>query len=160
MAPRVTVTDEMAQAEEDGAVAIARLVVGNADSLRPAHVMELLSVAIWKFTEARGKYMTPYTTRAALASNARLRHEHVIPRKQMSLAMLRFPQRVEEIMRLSVACAVTHDEHRLLSGSHVGWHRYKHAGLLVLDRNTREPVDLDAMADALQRAWEQVASPV
>ena len=42
-------------------------------------------------------------------------HEHVIPRKELRLAILRHPDRVEPLMRLAVACIVTHGEQKLLS---------------------------------------------
>jgi hypothetical protein len=147
--------EQTARRNEDSAVTVARLVLGSADVLRPAHVTELLSVAIWMFTEARGKYQTRYTTPAALEPRAEGRHEHVIPRKTIRHALLQHPDRVEHIMRLATACIVTREEHQLLNGTHFGWSRYKEAGLTVIDRATGSRVDLGALAAALDASWEQ-----
>jgi hypothetical protein len=107
------------------------------------------------YTEARGKYETRYTTPAALECGAKVRHEHVIPRKAIRLALLQHPRRVEPIMRLATACIVTHEEHLLLGGLHFGWSRYREAGLTVIDRSTGSAVDLGEMAAALDSAWRQ-----
>ena len=145
--------ERTARLNEDSAVTAARLIVENADLLRPAHVSELLSVAVWMYTEARGKYQTRYTTPAARADGAKVRHEHVIPRKTIRQALLQHRDRVAQIMRLSTACIVTQEEHKLLRSPSIGWHRYKDAGMTVLDRETGAVVDLDRMAEALALAW-------
>jgi hypothetical protein len=127
---------------EESAISVARLVSDSAAVLNPAHVQELLSVAIWMFMEARGKYKTRYVAQGSLVPDARIRHEHVIPRKTLRLAMLRCPDRVERVMRLAVACIVTEDEHRRLAAGEFGWNRYRQAGIIVIDRESHEVVDL------------------
>ncbi len=117
-------------------------------------------MAIWKYTEARGKYETRYSTPAALQKGAKIRHEHVIPRKTLRLALLKHPHRLEQIMCLAIACLVTHEEHQLLNGPNFGWGRYRAAGLTVVDRSTGTAADLVSMAAALDAAWELELSTV
>jgi hypothetical protein len=85
------------------AIIVAEIAVQNRENLHIAHVNELLSVAVWMFTEAAGKYSTQFATRASLEPDAKLRHEHVIPRRVLREAMLAAPQRVRQILGLAVA---------------------------------------------------------
>ena len=85
----------------------------------PKHQTELLSLAIWKWTERDGKWQTRYRSGAALALGADwgkyVNHEHVITRLELRKQMLSAPDRVSGILRSSVACIVTRDEHVRLS---------------------------------------------
>jgi hypothetical protein len=122
------------------AVNIARLALA-AEDILPEHRHWLLSVAVWKYTEADGKWNTRHCSRAALAvtDRRRLNHEHVFPRKWLRERMLAEPDRVEEIMAMAVACLVTRDEHvRLTAVTQAqpeldGWNRYAAAGIEVVD---------------------------
>lgn len=48
------------------------------------HKRALISGAIWFITEARGKYKTRYRSRASLDPGAKLQHEHVFTRKDLT----------------------------------------------------------------------------
>lgn len=83
-------------------------------NLLAAHKKELLTVCVWKLTEAegRGKYATRYCSRRALTAPRReLRHEHVFERQKLVNMLLEDPSKVEEVARRAVACIVTKDEH-------------------------------------------------
>lgn len=132
-----------ADARRQSAVRIAKLVLG-AEGILPFHRNELLSIAIWKYTEADGKFRTRWRSRGALHERdlKLLNHEHVVPRKVLRDQMLREPERCEELMALAVGCVVTRDEHRLLNEvsrrdpALDGWDRYRAAGIDVFDMAT------------------------
>ncbi len=144
---------------ENSAIAIARLVLDKRQTLYPSHVDELLSIAIWKFTEANGKYTTCFITRAALDSaRSDIQHEHVIPRLTLRKAMMIHPNRLEQIMRLAIGCTVTKSEHRRL-GNEFGWERYRAAGVEVISRQSGAIAQLEDLASKLQSAWADVLAP-
>lgn len=110
--------------------------------LYPAHKHELLSVCLWKLTEAYSfhKHNLRYQTPAAMAApKQEKQHEHVFKRKKVVKALIAEPDRVEEILSDVVGCTVTKEEHsRLTKLSRVrpeldGWERYREAGITVLD---------------------------
>ena len=110
--------------------------------LYPAHKRELLSVCIWKVTEAAplSKYQTRYRSRAAeTASESELAHDHVRQRKWLIDEMLKDPDSVERILRGAVACVVTRSEHEALTRISRefpdvdGWERYERAGIEIVD---------------------------
>jgi len=160
MRPRSAAIDKNdATDREASAINVARLALDNRETLHPAHLVELLSVATWMFTEARGKYSTRFASRAATQVGATVRHEHVIPRLVLSKAMMDHPERAEDIMRLAVACIVTHEEHQRLDPREFGWNRYKSAGIRVVDTVGDEAeVDLDLLASTLAENWARVTS--
>jgi len=135
------------------AVVVAESALEKGESLHPAHLSELLSIAVWMYTEAEGKYTTQYATVASLNAGAKIRHEHVIPRLALRRAMLSAPHRVREILSLAVACTVTQEEHRIL-GNGFGWHRYEGATIQVVERRSRCAVDLATLANDLDLAWD------
>lgn len=147
-----------ADRRRSSAIIVAEIVLEKRDVLHPAHLSELLSVAVWMFTEADGKLTTQYATLASLQMGATIRHEHVIPRLILRRAMLAAPQRVRMILGLAVACTVTEKEHRAL-GDGFGWHRYKVADIEVVERNSRRTVDLAEIAKTLDRAWDAAVNP-
>mgnify|MGYP006865058110 CR=1 FL=1 len=105
--------------------------------LYPAHKKELLSVCIWKITEADGKFNLRYWSEGALsASKSELRHEHVYERKELIERLMR-GENVDVISALAIACVVTRAEHSRLSALpesvQTGWERYREAGVRVYD---------------------------
>lgn len=113
----------------------------------PSHKRELLSICLWKLTEAeaRGKYNLRFQTPAALEASPReLQHEQVVERKRVVEALMAEPDRLEEILRDVVGCAVTREEHQRLTQLSrerpdlEGWARYEAAGITVIDLVTGE----------------------
>lgn len=101
--------------------------------LYPAHKRELLSVCIWKITEADGKYKVRYWSEGSISSNVKLQHEHVYERKTL-ISRLLDGEPVESVICDAVACMVTKTEHeRLTRSKQIGWARYKDAGVRVFD---------------------------
>ncbi len=125
-------------------------VVASAEGLVLAHRTEVLSIAVWKFTEADGgKYGVRYRTPAAAFADPpaeKVQHEHVITRKSLVAQMLREPDEIPAIMATALACLVTKDEHQLLMAAEkaapelTGWQRYQAAGLDVIDMATGQPL--------------------
>jgi hypothetical protein len=110
--------------------------------LYPAHKRELLSVCIWKITEAApvSKYQTRFRSRASLsAPESELAHDHVNQRKSLIDEMIAHPEEVSRILQTAVACVATRSEHERLTGVSRenpdldGWERYKKAGIDVVD---------------------------
>jgi hypothetical protein len=99
-----------------------------------AHKKELLSVCIWKITEADGKTKVRYWTEAAIvASKHELQHEHVHERNEL-IARLLSGEDVESVLSDAIACMVTKDEHKKLGDSKcLGWLRYQESGIQVYD---------------------------
>lgn len=113
--------------------------------LFPAHKKELLTICLWKLTEAegRGKYATRYCSlRALSAPRSELEHEHVFERRKLVSLLLRDPSKVDEVARLAVGCVVTREEHARLTKicrdnpDLSGWERYRAAQIEVVDRAT------------------------
>ena len=102
--------------------------------LYPAHKRELLSVCIWKLTEADGKSKVRYWSQGALEDlNQKLHHEHVHERKEL-ISRLLAGENVELVAAEAVACMVTPSEHRILTKcSALGWDRYREASIKVYD---------------------------
>ena len=132
------------------AVALAVAVMEVRDSLQ-AHRNELLSICVWKWTEAHGKYRgCRYWTRAALDADQRqLAHEHVVPRRQLVRALIDLPTASEEavvdlLTRMGVACVVTRNEHDRLPEAPWAelvvnpWARYE--GVEVVDTWAARPL--------------------
>lgn len=131
---------------KNSAVTLAVAVLGATGTLSVQR-NELLSVCIWKWTEAHGKYKgCRFWTRKALAakSHKELAHEHVVPRRLVveQLCAIADPDEaaVRELFEaMAVACVVTRDEHRNLP--EVDWEelvtdpwaRYEYADVEVVD---------------------------
>jgi hypothetical protein len=114
--------------------------------LYPSHKKDLLTVCLWKLTEAegRGKYGTRYFSRRALSSpRTEWQHEHVFERKKLVALLLEDPARLDEVAEVAVGCVVTKEEHRRLTMADRqrpdlnGWERYQAAGIEVVDRMTQ-----------------------
>jgi hypothetical protein len=130
------------QADDRIASAVSAMrAILNADGVLPVHKRELLSLCLWKITEAEGgKYGTRFRSRAALtAARAELAHEHVEERARLANHLLEHPDRVEDVVTRAIACVVTREEHRQLSALSRarpdldGWARYEAAGIEVID---------------------------
>ena len=131
------------------AIRIAKLVLA-ANGLEPEHRNELLSIAVWKYTESDGKFKTRFRSAGALHERdlKKLNHEHVIPRKWLRDEMLQAPAECEPIMGRAIGCVVTREEHLRLTSvskqnpSLQGWARYVAAGVRVFDLEAGREIDL------------------
>ena len=136
--------------------------------LHPDHRRRLLNEAIWFWTE-RGspsrKYKLRYRTIAALElqhsmgftkASKQLAHEHVHERAPAVLKLLVLQNDASDTLRSMQACVVTRDEHSLLTAQLdvAGWARYRAVGIIPIDMNTREPMDLDAHITADHDIWD------
>src|SRR5215212_1243201 len=110
------------------------------------HKRGVISGMLWELTQIRGKYTTRYRSRAALEPRgAKLQHEHVFTRKDLTDRILANPERAREILGSAVACVVTVNEHRQLAAIDRtvpgvrGCERYERAGIEVLDTDLTPP---------------------
>src|SRR5260370_41331806 len=103
-------------AHMQSAVALAKGVLSVAAEVSPRYLNHALATAIWEYTEADGKYGCRYRSLGAIneCDRSQLRHEHVVTRKYLVQALLTQPDRVEEVLALSLACIVTEAEHARL----------------------------------------------
>lgn len=124
------------------------------DQLCTQHLRELLSICIWKISEADGKYKTRYQSVAALARSTELhheelRHEHPFERKKLIDELIEFPEDIDRIAKKSFGCVVTLKDHMKLNKvdkSLSGWDRYREAGIPVMDTLTGIHLDLSQKA--------------
>lgn len=125
-----------ADARRAGAVRLAQVLV-TADGLHPAHRRHALSNAVWWYTEADGKLKIRFRSIGVLSEpDAKVHHEHVVPRKLLVDRMLADPDGIPEILAACLACLVTVEEHRRLAAVAAdleGWERYRAAGVQVVD---------------------------
>jgi hypothetical protein len=126
--------------------------------LRLVHRRELLTICLWKWTEASGKaphakYNIRYATPVALNHDVptKINHEHVWTRGWIidRLLQTKRPWTDESLLafleQYGVACIVTVEEHaRLGSVTGEGWQRYARARIDVWDLATSAPFDLGA----------------
>lgn len=121
--------------------------------LYDAHHREMLSIAMWKWTEAVGvqpyaKYNIPLVSARVMDRNepVKVHHEHVWARKWMVDRLLAERPWSEMGLREfleehGVACIVTVEEHgRLGAVRGQGWTRYLAAGVEVWDRKAQRPL--------------------
>ncbi len=141
MCPKPTPSDKQASAVE-----LAVTILKTESGLQ-VHRNELLSICIWKWTATHGKYRgCQYWTRSALEDGdyRNLAHEHVVPRRQLVLALegLDDPSEVEVrtlLEAMAIACVVTRKEHEFLDEADWGelvanpWARYGVPGVEVID---------------------------
>ena len=126
------------------AVALATSVLHARSSLYPAHAREILSIAIWKYTECDGKYSTRFRSEGAMfAKTNAVHHEHVVTRKVLVDRLFANPDRVQDVFTEAIGCVVLRTEHKLLSAAEKtnpglsGWDRYRGAGIAVWDLQER-----------------------
>ena len=122
------------------AIAIAESALAARKNIVPAHLREILSIAVWKFTECDGKYSTRFRSeRSLFSASSDIHHEHVIPRREIVERMLADPKRVGEILSEAIGCVVLRPEHRALAlvekenPKLSGWDRYRAAQIPVWD---------------------------
>lgn len=119
------------------------------------HKKELLSIGLWKWTEAEGcaphaKYHVRLRSLGAidLENVSKVNHEHVWPRKWIIGELLGKEEWSVEALRgfletYAVACTVTTEEHTRLGQSRAsGWQRYAAAGVKVWDMLEDRPFEL------------------
>lgn len=134
------------QERKTSAIALIKLLLENRKpEIMSQHCRELLTVLLWKLTEAEShnKYKTRYQTQGAIACRdaIKLRHEHVHQRSKMIDRLLKAePDEVDNIVAAAVGCTVTIDEHARLAewDDEYGWDRYRKAGLVVIDTASGE----------------------
>lgn len=104
-------------ARMQSAVILAKGVLSVATEVLPRQLNQALSLSIWFYTEADGKYACRYRSLGAMneSDGRQLRHEHVLTRKYLVEALVAQPDRVEEVLASSLACLVTKDGHDRLS---------------------------------------------
>ena len=125
------------------AMALVELLLREQSALLSRHLNECLSLAIWKFTEADGKYTTRFrSVESSSADPKELRHDHVFQRKKMIDDLKAHPEAVNEILSKAIGCTITKDEHtRLDECNHLdGWGRYRQAGIVIIDWETGKPL--------------------
>ena len=117
--------------------------------LYPSHKKELISVCIWKITEADGKLRTRYRSLGSLkaGSGTKLQHDHVFERKSLIQRLLNQREEVQTVLNDAIGCVVTKEEHDHLtrvsreSPDLEGWDRYKVAGIQVFDLEMQREID-------------------
>lgn len=131
-----------ADARRESAIALAKAVLAG-EGVSDSHRRQALSLAIWKYTEADGKWRTRYRSVAAVGVDYRLlNHEHVLTRKQLIDLMLKEGSACDEIMATAIGCCVLREEHRRLTAVEradptlAGWERYRAAAVPVVDQAT------------------------
>ncbi|MEU4603297.1 hypothetical protein AB0F43_09995 [Kribbella sp. NPDC023972] len=143
------------QVLRSSALALVKQVLSMTD-IHSKHRRELLTIGLWKWTEAPGvsphpKYNIRYVSRGVLGEDAaKINHEHVWPRRWIIDSLLsRNDWTIAELEELldayGVACVVTTEEHaRLSGGSGQGWQRYIQAKVDVWDRQLGRWAELAA----------------
>ena len=131
------------EARKRSAVTLIKyLLAARKPEVLSAHLVELLTVLLWKITEAESsKHKTRFQSQGALRcrDKAKLRHDHVFQRARMIAALKKAaPDNVDDILKTAIACTVTIKEHTRLSKFEVdyGWRRYRKAGIKVIDTQT------------------------
>jgi hypothetical protein len=112
----------------------------------PNHKRDFLRGCVWLVTEANGKYDVPYWSEGvymlvqthgdikSALRHGRIQHEHVYPRKHIAEQIMNDPTCLRDVMlKQSVACLVTKEEHDKLKNTNDGFARYKLAGIRVWD---------------------------
>lgn len=129
------------------AIALAESVLEAQPKIIPPHVREVLSIAVWKYTECDGKYSTRFRSERSLwAPSSEVHHEHVIPRRLIVDQMLSMKVHPGEVLSTAIGCVVLRTEHHELARVEKqnpaleGWDRYRAAGIAVWDLATNKRV--------------------
>ena len=81
---------------------LVRLLLANrhVPNVLEKHIRDLLDTALWKYTEADGKYSTRYQSVGALecSDKGQLRHEHVYPRSVLIDALMKTPEELDKVL--------------------------------------------------------------
>lgn len=134
-------------AMQSSARAFITLLLGSRHSeCHDSHLRQLISICLWKYSEASGKWNTRYCSEGAfLNPTLKLNHEHVYERARLVGDLLADPNSVHEVLKRCVGCIVLEEEHRLLTRisrenpALEGWARYEAAGIKVIDRLSLTP---------------------
>jgi hypothetical protein len=128
-----------ARARLRSAVHLIKLLLQENSEVLREHRQELLSIALWKVTEAESvhKHRTRFCSQTVYnAPESECRHDHVFQRAIMIRDLMNSgPDGVENILEGAVACTVTREEHATLDQHRCvdGWERYRRAGITVID---------------------------
>jgi hypothetical protein len=135
------------ESRKASAIALASAVLQSRSVMYASHVREVLSIAVWKYTECDGKYTTRFRSEGAMfAKSDSVHHEHVVTRKSLVERLLAEPHDVSSIFADAIGCVVLRSEHTLLAAAEKsnpslsGWDRYRHAGIVVWDLQERTRV--------------------
>lgn len=137
---------------------LAKLIIMS-DDLILQHKKKILSEILWFLTEADGKYGTRFRSKKVVdlaatnqKSKVKIQHEHVYPRKTVSLKILdnlNFYREnhaaLELLLDETVGCIVTKDEHDSLLKNEIGWARY--CDVPVYDMAERPPKQIVIPSD-------------
>lgn len=149
-------TPEVAALKDSALQLVAQILAMT--NVADRHRKELLSIALWKWTEAEGlapnaKYNLRYCSAGVMLASepVRVNHEHVFTRRALLPELIEGEHDLDGLRSLlerkGVACVVTVDEHAALGNAMgSGWTRYAAAGIPVYDR--------------AQRCWLDLAPPV
>jgi hypothetical protein len=124
-------------------ILIKRLLLEKKPEVLPAHRRELLSVLLWKITEAESpKCKTRFQSlRASRCSEkVKLRHDHIFQRSKMIAALEKASaNKIDGILKNAFGCTVTIKEHNRLckfDKEYDGWARYRKARIKVINTET------------------------
>jgi len=140
------------------ALRIVRSALAERPPLDPEHVRDVVAVGIWKYLEAMAEEEPRFRSVASGVPGAgrRVRADEVVPVEVLCDAVLRHPERCEEILGAAPLCLVTLDEHRRLAALRrrdreaVGWDCYRLAGVAVWDARRGGEADLHRLAAELE----------
>ncbi len=130
------------------AIKIAKAIVDL--DITEQHKKKILTEIQWLISLAHGKYTTKYRTHSVLfGGDESIQHEHVFPRKKVSIRILSDTKNTEKYLGDVVGCVVTVKEHEALTEAEKikpdldGWERYREAGVVVYDMEQNPPQKLE-----------------
>jgi hypothetical protein len=113
--------------------------------------INVFNTVVWTLTESEGQYTTRYRSKLALQSRKHdVHHEHVFPIDDLYF-LSRHGLSLKEVFSLCCACIVTKKESSRLVAQDMsperplGWKRYQHAGIEVVDMLEYRAVTPDEM---------------
>lgn len=135
-----------ARADERIASALTAVAALLAADILAEHKRELLSICLWKISQAQGisKYKTRYVSAASLnAPTSSLAHDHVYERHWITRRLMLGEIEVDALRTIALACTVLRSEHKQLTALSkdepgiAGWERYRKADIAVIDCKER-----------------------
>jgi hypothetical protein len=144
---------------------IIRALAALPSESRPLH-LRVVKDLLWVVTEFRPsfphkvggvRWRTPAAHELVLRRESKtIRHEHVVERDWMARVLLDHPE-VAHLALWQYPCAlVTKDEHDSLAKNAWGWWRYVDSRTEVVDGENGRAIDVRAMAEALDDAYEEL----
>ncbi len=140
----------------ESTIIVAKAILAS-DALE-VHKRGFMSSCIWMVTESNGKYGVPYWSEGiyelvqregSLGNVLKLRpllvrHEHVRPRKYIVEDSMNDQKNVEAILlRDSIACLVTKEEHKKLDHLDTGFGRYEAASIRIWEVKKGQWMDFE-----------------